>query len=123
MPFQAGYSSNADLYSNFSSLTERCSDIFRFFQIGSSVDGQPIMVLEATQHNTTSDDTSQELLRPIVHFIGNIHGNEPLGRVLSWRYALWLCENYGSEGKEVEVDVDVFSFFLFVEDDRKMKTK
>ena len=50
--FQAGYSSNAELYSNFSSLTDRCSDIFRLFQIGSSVNDQPIVVLEATSTTT-----------------------------------------------------------------------
>lgn len=51
----------------------------------------PIYALEI------SDRPGQDEAEPAVKYVGNVHGDEPTGRVLTLALAEWLCANYKSE--------------------------
>ncbi|XP_024022850.1 carboxypeptidase SOL1 isoform X2 [Morus notabilis] len=56
--------------------------------IGTSVNGVPLWVIEI------SDKPGQEEAEPAFKYIGNIHGDEPVGRELLMLLANWICDNY-----------------------------
>ncbi|KAL2894428.1 Carboxypeptidase SOL1 [Bienertia sinuspersici] len=82
-----GYMSNADLENAIMSFGERCSNISRIYSIGKSVNGFPLWVIEI------SDKPGSVEPEPAFKFIGNVHGDEPVGRELLIRLANWLCDN------------------------------
>lgn len=83
-----GYMSNADLENAMMSLNRRCSGISRVYSIGKSVWGVPLWVMEI------SDKPGKEEAEPAFKYIGNVHGDEPVGRELLILLANWLCDNY-----------------------------
>ncbi|KNA15694.1 hypothetical protein SOVF_095880, partial [Spinacia oleracea] len=83
-----GYMSNADLENAIMAFGERCSNISRIYSIGRSVNGFPLWVIEI------SDKPGREEPEPAFKYIGNVHGDEPVGRELLIRLANWLCDNY-----------------------------
>ncbi|KAK9748727.1 hypothetical protein RND81_02G076100 [Saponaria officinalis] len=83
-----GYMSNADLENAVMAFGERCSNISRIYSIGRSVGGLPLWVMEI------SDNPGREEPKPAFKFIGNVHGDEPVGRELLMLLANWLCDNY-----------------------------
>lgn len=56
--------------------------------IGKSVNGVPLWVIEI------SDKPGIEEAEPAFKFIGNVHGDEPVGRELLMLLANWICDNY-----------------------------
>ncbi|KAL3845874.1 hypothetical protein ACJIZ3_003277 [Penstemon smallii] len=56
--------------------------------IGKSVLGVPLWVMEI------SDKPGEEEAEPAFKFIGNVHGDEPVGRELLLLLANWVCDNY-----------------------------
>uniref|UniRef100_A0ACD6ADK2 Uncharacterized protein n=1 Tax=Avena sativa TaxID=4498 RepID=A0ACD6ADK2_AVESA len=56
--------------------------------IGKSVNGSPLWVVEI------SDKPGQREAEPAFKFIGNVHGDEPVGREVLMQLAYWLCDNY-----------------------------
>lgn len=83
-----GYMSNADLENAIMAFGERCSNISRIYSIGKTVNGFPMWVIEI------SDNPGREEPEPAFKFIGNVHGDEPVGRELLILLANWLCDNY-----------------------------
>lgn len=82
------YMSNSDLENALMSLNRRCSGISRVYSIGKSVQGVPLWVMEI------SDKPGKEEAEPAFKYIGNVHGDEPVGRELLILLANWLCDNY-----------------------------
>ena len=72
-------------------LSERCGAISKLHTIGKSVNGVPIWALEI------SNNPGRIEAKPNIKVVGNIHGNEPLGRVLLPAYAEWICKAYQSK--------------------------
>ncbi|XP_047328171.1 carboxypeptidase SOL1 [Impatiens glandulifera] len=83
-----GYMSNSELEEAFSAFAHRCSNISRIYSIGESVNGLPLWVVEI------SDKPGVEEAEPAFKFVGNVHGDEPVGRELMLLLANWLCDNY-----------------------------
>ncbi|KAM7518656.1 hypothetical protein LguiB_017618 [Lonicera macranthoides] len=83
-----GYMSNSDLEKAIKSFGDRCSSISRIYSIGNSSLGVPLWVMEI------SDMPGKEEAEPAFKFIGNVHGDEPVGRELLVLLANWLCDNY-----------------------------
>ncbi|XP_060198684.1 carboxypeptidase SOL1 isoform X1 [Lycium barbarum] len=82
------YMSNSELENAIMSLNRRCSKISRVYSIGKSVLGVPLWVMEI------SDKPGKEEAEPSFKYIGNVHGDEPVGRELLILLANWLCDNY-----------------------------
>ncbi|PKI35464.1 hypothetical protein CRG98_044150 [Punica granatum] len=80
--------SNSDLEKAMKDFTQRCGNISRMYRIGKSVKGVPLWVIEI------SDNPGKEEAEPAFKYIGNVHGDEPVGRELLMRLANWICDNY-----------------------------
>ncbi|XP_059630399.1 carboxypeptidase SOL1 isoform X2 [Cornus florida] len=83
-----GYMSNSDLEKAIKAFDRRCANVSRIYSIGKSIQGVPLWVMEI------SDKPGEEEAEPSFKFIGNVHGDEPVGRELLLRLANWLCDNY-----------------------------
>ncbi|KAL8487046.1 hypothetical protein ACS0TY_023656 [Phlomoides rotata] len=83
-----GYMSNSDLEKAMKELNTRCDNISRIYSIGKSVLGVPLWAIEI------SDMPGEMEAEPAFKFIGNVHGDEPVGRELLLLLANWLCDNY-----------------------------
>lgn len=83
-----GYMTNSDLEKAVKAFGQRCSSISRIYSIGKSVNGVPLWVIEI------SDKPGEEEAEPAFKYIGNVHGDEPVGRELLLFLANWICDNY-----------------------------
>ncbi|KAK0575530.1 hypothetical protein LWI29_002209 [Acer saccharum] len=83
-----GYMTNSDLEKAVKAFGQRCSNISRIYSIGESVNGVPLWVIEI------SDKPGVEEPEPAFKFIGNVHGDEPVGRELLLLLANWICDNH-----------------------------
>ncbi|XP_051118198.1 carboxypeptidase SOL1 isoform X2 [Andrographis paniculata] len=86
-----GYMSNFDLDKAIKDFHRRCSNISRIYSIGKSVLGVPLWTIEI------SNMPGKKEAEPAFKFIGNVHGDEPVGRELLLLLANWLCDNYKSD--------------------------
>ncbi|GMI90566.1 SUPPRESSOR OF LLP1 1 [Hibiscus trionum] len=83
-----GYMTNSELEKAVKEFGRRCSHISRIYSIGKSVLGFPLWVIEI------SDKPGKEEPEPAFKFVGNVHGDEPVGRELLLLLANWICDNY-----------------------------
>ncbi|KAL5703590.1 metallocarboxypeptidase D [Ranunculus cassubicifolius] len=86
--FAKGYMSNLELEIAMKKFVKRCSSISRLYSIGKSVNGIPLWVVEI------SDKPGEVEAEPAFKFVGNVHGDEPVGRELLIYLVNWLCDNY-----------------------------
>ncbi|KAJ3683618.1 hypothetical protein LUZ60_013845 [Juncus effusus] len=86
-----GYMSNFELEKAVKEFGTRCSNISRVYSIGKSFNGFPLWVIEI------SDKPGKREAEPAFKFIGNVHGDEPVGRELLIRLANYLCDNYATD--------------------------
>nr|XP_043636786.1 carboxypeptidase SOL1 [Erigeron canadensis] len=83
-----GYMTNSDIEKAIKAFHGRCGRISRVYSIGKSVLGVPLWAMEI------SNNPGKEEAKPAFKFIGNVHGDEPVGRELLLLLANWLCDNY-----------------------------
>ncbi|KAM8748006.1 carboxypeptidase Z-like isoform 1-T1 [Acanthopagrus schlegelii] len=86
---QFSYHSNAQMNAILKKVEERCSDIARTYSIGRSMEGRELLVIEFS-----NNPGQHELLEPEVKYVGNMHGNEVLGRQLLIYLSQYLCSEY-----------------------------
>ncbi|XP_048826779.1 carboxypeptidase Z-like isoform X3 [Brienomyrus brachyistius] len=83
------YHSNTQMVNMLKKTASRCSHISRTYSIGRSLEGKDLLVIEFSENPGGHD-----LLEPEVKYIGNMHGNEVLGRELLIYLAQYLCSEY-----------------------------
>ncbi|XP_067117599.1 carboxypeptidase Z-like [Osmerus mordax] len=94
---QFTYQSNAQMTSILTRTAARCSDIATTYSIGRSVEGKDLLVIEFS-----NNPGRHELLEPEVKYIGNMHGNEVLGRQLLLYLVQYLCSEYQLGNQRVQ---------------------
>lgn len=75
----------------------KCPHITRLYSVGKSVEGRDLVVIEFS----TSPKQGHQALKPEMKYVGNMHGNEAIGRELLIRFADYLCEGWNSGDKEI----------------------
>lgn len=81
---------NDQIYQYLSDLSQLYPEITRLYHLNhTSVEGRQLWVLEITE-----DPGKHHLLKPEFRYVGNIHGNEVVGRELLLHLARVLVENY-----------------------------
>lgn len=73
-------------------LNANYPNITRLYSIGSSVQGRELYVMEIMKN---PGKHSSE--KPEVKYVGNMHGNEVVGREVLLLLLRYLCENYGTD--------------------------
>jgi len=87
---RSSYHSNAELASAMSSLNKQYPNMTHVYTIGESVRGANLYVIAIA----AKDADKHVFLRPEMKFVGNMHGNEVVGRELIIRYAFYLLDSY-----------------------------
>lgn len=75
------------------SLTVAYPDLTHLYTIGQSVKGRELWVLAIAG----TDATKHVVGRPEAKYVGNMHGDEVIGREMLIHYADWMLMNYGQD--------------------------
>ena len=67
----------------------KCPNVTRLYSVGRSVQGRQLAVIEFSTH-----PGRHQTLKPEMKYVGNMHGNEAIGRELLIRLADYLCDSW-----------------------------
>ena len=84
------YYNYADTYDAVQNITSQCKGISRIYNIGKSVQKRDLFVVELSKN-----PGKHETLEPDFKYVGNMHGNEVIGKELLLHLINKLCVNYG----------------------------
>ena len=82
-------------------IRAKCPDITRIYSVGKSVDGRDLTVMEISKNPGT-----YQALKPNFKYIGNMHGNEVLGRELLLYLLDYLCTLYLAGNEDIQNLID-----------------
>ncbi|XP_065676636.1 carboxypeptidase D-like [Hydra vulgaris] len=84
------YYSHQKLHMKLKNLTTKYADISRLYSIGSSTLNRSLFVVEISDNPGV-----HEFLEPEFKYVGNIHGNEPVGKEVLLHLIEYLLTSYG----------------------------
>ena len=84
------YSSNKNIFEDIVELSSKYYSIARPFTIGTSTKGEELVGIRISK-NVRKE---RKLLKPMVRFVGNIHGNEAVGREVLLHLSRHLLAGY-----------------------------
>jgi len=84
------YDTTAEIEDLFVHLKKDYPSMVNVFSIGKSREGRELSVIEIT-----SNIRKRSILTPMFKYIGNMHGDETIGRQLLIYFAKYLLYNYG----------------------------
>ena len=87
----AGFTSYADMRSDFYAYAAAFPSIAAIEVLGNSVNGREIFALRISGNVMVEED------EPEIAYWGAIHGNEYASAAMPFRYAKHLCDNYGTD--------------------------
>eukprot|EP00736_Rhodelphis_marinus_P000739 Rmarinus@m.3349 len=103
----SGYRSHDELSDYLHDLVKGHEDIAKIYSIGESVRGRDLWVVEI------SDNVGQqELGEPAFAYIGNMHGDEIVGRELLTRFASMLLDGYSNDHRIKRMINDVRIYII-----------
>jgi len=85
------YLQNNELEENMKSLVEEFPHLAKLIYVGKSFLGQNIVGIQITR----GAGEERQLMKPKVRYVGNMHGNEPIGREVLNHLAKYLVKGYG----------------------------
>lgn len=89
---------NEELLDVLTKVHNKCPNITRIYELTHrSVNNWPLLVLEMTDK-----PGKHEFLEPEFKYIGNMHGNEVLGREMLLALTTYLCDKYVSGDEEIQ---------------------
>jgi len=88
-----GYHSHSDLVNTLSKLASDHSNFITKYDIGTSTEGRSIAALRFATNQT------RPLLRPMVKYVANMHGDETVGRELMIALSEYLAKSYGKNAR------------------------
>ncbi|RZF39730.1 hypothetical protein LSTR_LSTR011139 [Laodelphax striatellus] len=93
------YHNNSQLEEVLRSLVKEYPEKSRIYSIGTSRKDVDIWVLELNGNLAELNSANPKLGIPHVKLVGNVHGNEPVGREMILKLAQHLLENYTTDGE------------------------
>jgi murein tripeptide amidase MpaA len=88
-------------------IAKKCENITRLYSIGKSVEGRDLLVIEFSNTPGIHESGKAE-----TKLVGNIHGNEVVGRELLIRLADFLCTQYQANNPEIQRLVNLTNIHL-----------
>jgi len=85
------YTQNKEIGDHMNHLVSQFPNLTRLVEVGQSTLGQSIVGIRISR----GANTERELLKPMVRYSGNMHGNEPVGREMLNHLAEVLLRGYG----------------------------
>uniref|UniRef100_A0A182K768 Peptidase M14 domain-containing protein n=1 Tax=Anopheles christyi TaxID=43041 RepID=A0A182K768_9DIPT len=101
------YRGNGELLDMLAHLQKDYPSLAKVHTIGQSLEGRPLSVLEIRPNI----DRPRPLLMPMFKYVGNMHGDETVGRELLLYLAQYLLANYGRD-PEVSALVNETAIYL-----------
>ncbi|KAG9346951.1 hypothetical protein JZ751_005878 [Albula glossodonta] len=105
---QFTYHTNAQMINILKKTAATCSDIARTYSIGRSTEGRDLLIIEFS-----NNPGQHELLEPEVKLIGNMHGNEVLGRELLIYMTQYLCSEYQLGNERIQTLINTTRIHIF----------
>ncbi|KAE9556578.1 hypothetical protein FO519_000272 [Halicephalobus sp. NKZ332] len=90
------YHNQEQMEAKLMEISKKCQNITRVYSIGKSVQGRDMVVIEFSTNPGT-----HEALKPEVKYVGNMHGNEAVGRELLIRLADHLCSGWNNKDADI----------------------
>ena len=85
------------LFFELEQVHQQCPNITHIYDLSlRSVENRPLRVIVFSD-----DPTKHELFKPEFKYIGNMHGDEVVGRELLYLLAEYFCHEYKNQNKEI----------------------
>ena len=115
LPLTTTYVAHAALIDHFAVVAKACGGRAHVFSLGDSVQGRPLIgvfLTAASAAGAANDDALTARTRPAVKLVGNMHGDEVVGRALLINLVEYLCGANGGDDdprvQRIRDHIDVF---------------